>query len=92
MLKNGSIAFAVKFDVWDVAFSGHSGDRVLIAYANGYLRNTVINHRSGKIGDHGNFNDYYVMEKYDTDGCSLFEIYCKHFARMQKYVVKNCLV
>ena len=81
----------MKFDVWDVKYSGISGDRILVAYANGYLRSTVINHNSGKIGDHGNFSDSYVVKKFDAE-YNLFEIYCKMFARMREYVVKNKLV
>jgi hypothetical protein len=91
MLKNGSIAFAVKIDVWNFKESGKNGDRILVAYANGYLRSTVINHISGKIGDHGNFSDSSVVKKFDAE-YNLFEIYCKMFARMREYVVKNKLV
>ena len=90
MLKNGSIAFAVKIDVWNFKESGRNGDRILVAYANGYLRSTVINHISGKIGDHGNFSDSSVVKKFDAE-YSLFETYCKHFARMREYVVKTNL-
>jgi hypothetical protein len=91
MLKNGSIAFAVKIDVWYFKESGKNGDRILVAYANGYLRSTVINHISGKIGDHGNFSDSSVVKKFDAE-YNLFETYCKMFARMREYVVKNKLV
>jgi hypothetical protein len=91
MLKNGSIAFAVKIDVWNFKESGRNGDRILVAYANGYLRSTVINHISGKIGDHGNFSDSSVVKKFDAE-YNLFETYCKLFARMREYVVKNKLV